>query len=244
MDYKSEHPESYAALLRGLFGGSRPIMTQVKIEMGNDRNNSTGPDPATMRLASEAANVRRVPGFHFPGETTASIEGALQRLLEEFGQMEFFGDMGEAFRASFCVGVAGLPEDGEMLEELLRAADRRLCAAKEGGEAPGGLAGVALVYAQRVMRVTQWPIGNLPSAPVCHPTLHLESFLFRRSRNQEGLPGASGSGPRASGRTLVRRTRIRPCPGSGVRSPPTTTCPRPTPRSSPPSRTRKRRSRS
>lgn len=68
MDYKSEHPESYATLLRILFGGSHPIMTQVKIEMGNDRNNSTGPDPATMRLASEAANVRRAPGFQLAAD--------------------------------------------------------------------------------------------------------------------------------------------------------------------------------
>ncbi len=69
----------------------------------------------------------------FPGETAASIEGALQRLLEEFGQMEFCGDRGEAFRASFCVGVAGFPEDGDTLETLLRAADRRLYAAKAAG---------------------------------------------------------------------------------------------------------------
>src|SRR5215831_374491 len=49
MDYKAEHPEAYARLLRILFGGKHPIMYHVKIEMGNDRNNSTGPDPATMR---------------------------------------------------------------------------------------------------------------------------------------------------------------------------------------------------
>ncbi|MBN2576438.1 MAG: sugar-binding protein, partial [Deltaproteobacteria bacterium] len=68
MDYKAEHPEKYAELLRILFGGTNPIMTQVKIEMGNDRNNSTGPDPATMRLASEAANVRRAPGFQLAAD--------------------------------------------------------------------------------------------------------------------------------------------------------------------------------
>ncbi len=68
MDYKSEHPERYAELLKVLFGGTRPIVTHVKIEMGNDRNNSTGPDPATMRLASEAANVRRSPGFQLAAD--------------------------------------------------------------------------------------------------------------------------------------------------------------------------------
>ena len=44
------------------------MITQVKIEMGNDRNNSTGPDPATMRLASEAANVKRHPGFQLAAD--------------------------------------------------------------------------------------------------------------------------------------------------------------------------------
>jgi len=68
MDYKSEHPEVYAQLLQILFGGERPIMTHVKVEMGNDRNNSTGPDPATMRLASEAANVERSPGFQLAAD--------------------------------------------------------------------------------------------------------------------------------------------------------------------------------
>jgi diguanylate cyclase (GGDEF)-like protein len=69
----------------------------------------------------------------FPGETAQTVEGALQRLLEEFGQMEFAGDGGESFRSSFSVGVAGFPEDGDSLESLLRAADRRLYAAKDAG---------------------------------------------------------------------------------------------------------------
>jgi len=68
LDYKSEQPERYAELLQILFGGDRPIMTQVKIEMGNDRNNSTGPDPATMRLKNEAANVRRAQGFQLAAD--------------------------------------------------------------------------------------------------------------------------------------------------------------------------------
>ncbi|MBN2717613.1 MAG: sugar-binding protein [Deltaproteobacteria bacterium] len=68
MDYKSQHPKAYQKLLRVLFGGSRPIMTHVKIEMGNDRNTSTGPDPATMRWSSEEANVRRHPGFQLAAD--------------------------------------------------------------------------------------------------------------------------------------------------------------------------------
>jgi hypothetical protein len=68
MDYKAEHPEAYADLLKILFGGTSPVMNQVKIEMGNDRNNSTGPNAATMRLASEEANVRRDPGFQLAAD--------------------------------------------------------------------------------------------------------------------------------------------------------------------------------
>jgi hypothetical protein len=68
MDYKAEHPDRYVELLKILFGGSNPIMTHVKIEMGNDRNNSTGPDPATMRTESEVANVKRAPGFQLAAD--------------------------------------------------------------------------------------------------------------------------------------------------------------------------------
>ncbi|HEX7599086.1 MAG TPA: sugar-binding protein, partial [Polyangia bacterium] len=68
MDYKSEHPDKYVEMLKVLFGGTNPIMTQVKIEMGNDRNNSTGPDAATMRTANEAANIKRDPSFQLAAD--------------------------------------------------------------------------------------------------------------------------------------------------------------------------------
>ncbi len=67
MDYKSQHPDAYATLLQILFGGTNPVMTQVKIEMGNDRNNSTGPDPATMRLARpKRRTCGGIPAFSWP----------------------------------------------------------------------------------------------------------------------------------------------------------------------------------
>ncbi|BDZ42010.1 hypothetical protein GCM10025865_13090 [Paraoerskovia sediminicola] len=68
MDYKSEHPEEYAHFLEVLFGGDRPLIDHVKIEMGDDRNNSTGSDPATMRLEDEPANVARAPGFQLAAD--------------------------------------------------------------------------------------------------------------------------------------------------------------------------------
>ncbi|HWR86743.1 MAG TPA: hypothetical protein VN200_12170, partial [Rhodoglobus sp.] len=68
MDYKSEHPEAYAQLLEVMFGGEHPIMNHVKIEMGNDRNNSTGSDVATKRWEDEPANVARHPGFQLAAD--------------------------------------------------------------------------------------------------------------------------------------------------------------------------------
>ncbi|WIX92347.1 hypothetical protein [Amycolatopsis sp. DG1A-15b] len=68
MDYKAQHPGKYTELLRILFGGPSPVLTNVKIEMGNDRNNSTGPDPATMRTESEKPNVKRDQGFQLAAD--------------------------------------------------------------------------------------------------------------------------------------------------------------------------------
>ncbi|MBN1945390.1 MAG: response regulator [Bradymonadales bacterium] len=57
----------------------------------------------------------------------------LTRVQEEFREMVFEGEFKETFRVSFSAGIAGFPEDGERLDELVRAADQRLNAAKEGG---------------------------------------------------------------------------------------------------------------
>lgn len=68
MDYKAESPEAYWRLIRTLFGGPRPIMNTVKVEMGNDRNNSTGPNPCTMRDCDEYPAVERDPGFQLAAD--------------------------------------------------------------------------------------------------------------------------------------------------------------------------------
>ncbi len=68
MDYKAEHPDKYWQLIETLFGGDHPIMDTVKIEMGNDRNTSTGPNPATMRTRDEYPNVEREPGFQLAAD--------------------------------------------------------------------------------------------------------------------------------------------------------------------------------
>lgn len=63
LDYKYESPEAYEKLLKVLFGGEHPLMNHVKIEMGNDGNNSTGADSCTMRFEDEEADASRSPGF-------------------------------------------------------------------------------------------------------------------------------------------------------------------------------------
>ena len=68
MDYKAEHPDAYWELVNTLFGGDHPIIDTIKIEMGNDRNTSTGPDPATMRSRDEYPNVQREPGFQLAAD--------------------------------------------------------------------------------------------------------------------------------------------------------------------------------
>jgi diguanylate cyclase (GGDEF)-like protein len=57
----------------------------------------------------------------------------LDRLRVEFRQLEFSGDQGDPFSATFSAGIASFPEDGEQLDELMKRADARLYAAKRNG---------------------------------------------------------------------------------------------------------------
>ncbi|WEV52753.1 family 16 glycoside hydrolase [Bifidobacterium sp. ESL0704] len=68
MDYKAEHPQQYWKMIDVLFGGKHPLMNTVKIEMGNDRNTSTGPNAAVMRGPDEYPDVAREPGFQLASD--------------------------------------------------------------------------------------------------------------------------------------------------------------------------------
>lgn len=70
MDYKVDHPDMYWNLVKTLFGGLRPMMNTIKVEMGNDRNNSTGAEPATMRERDEYPVVAREPGFQLAADAS------------------------------------------------------------------------------------------------------------------------------------------------------------------------------
>ena len=69
----------------------------------------------------------------FNGEAAPTARDMLARVLDEFRQLPFSGDRGEPFSSTFSAGIAIFPDDGYALEELLRAADRRLYRAKETG---------------------------------------------------------------------------------------------------------------
>ncbi|WP_285136257.1 family 16 glycoside hydrolase [Microbacterium sp. lyk4-40-TSB-66] len=75
LDYKAQHPEKYWEMIETLFGGDHPIMNTVKIEMGNDRNTSTGPNPATMRSRDEYPNILREPGFQLAADAKLVAHG-------------------------------------------------------------------------------------------------------------------------------------------------------------------------
>lgn len=63
LDYKYENPDKYNEMMEYLFGGEYPLFTHIKMEMGNDGNNSTGAEACTMRYEDEEADASRSPGF-------------------------------------------------------------------------------------------------------------------------------------------------------------------------------------
>lgn len=63
LDYKSKSPDKYEEMMQYLFGGEYPLFTHIKMEMGNDGNNSTGAEACTMRYEEEEADASRSPGF-------------------------------------------------------------------------------------------------------------------------------------------------------------------------------------
>lgn len=81
LDYKSQHPDKYWELIETLFGGDHPIMNTVKIEMGNDRNTSTGPNASTMRSRDEYPNVLREPGFQLAADAQLVAHGDIHLSL-------------------------------------------------------------------------------------------------------------------------------------------------------------------
>lgn len=69
----------------------------------------------------------------FPGEPADRIHPVMERVIEELAAIPLVGEHGRPFSVTFSGGIAERPADGTTLEALLRAADRRLYAAKDAG---------------------------------------------------------------------------------------------------------------
>ncbi|MBX9687779.1 MAG: diguanylate cyclase [Candidatus Obscuribacterales bacterium] len=69
----------------------------------------------------------------FKHEQKELMQLALQRILDELGQLEFQGEKGEIFKVSFSAGLSIFPAEANNLQDLVRVADRRLYLAKERG---------------------------------------------------------------------------------------------------------------
>lgn len=72
-----------------------------------------------------------IMAFRHEGKET--MEGALNRVLEELKNISFKGDHDEEFHVSFSAGLVSFPDDGTVIEDLLKKADERLYQAKEAG---------------------------------------------------------------------------------------------------------------
>jgi diguanylate cyclase (GGDEF)-like protein len=66
----------------------------------------------------------------FPGEDLETVGLVMRRVQRDFAQTTLLDRTGVGFQLSFSVGMAVSPADGENSEELLRAAERRLQAAR------------------------------------------------------------------------------------------------------------------
>ncbi|MFZ5479457.1 MAG: diguanylate cyclase [Myxococcota bacterium] len=68
-----------------------------------------------------------------PDADAEGLAAALARLLAELREVPFAADRGGVFRVTFSAGVAAFPADGDDVDALLGAADRRLYEAKRTG---------------------------------------------------------------------------------------------------------------
>lgn len=118
MDYKAEQPEKYWELLTTLYGGEHPIMNTVKIEMGNDRNTSTGPNAATMRSRDEYPNVLREPGFQFAADAQLVAEGDIHLSILRWATPAWVADKADEYIWFKNTVLAAYREYGIMVDSI------------------------------------------------------------------------------------------------------------------------------
>ncbi|WP_374976808.1 chitinase N-terminal domain-containing protein [Microbacterium trichothecenolyticum] len=118
MDYKSQHPEAYWELVETLFGGDHPIMNTVKIEMGNDRNTSTGPNASTMRTRDEYPNVLREPGFQLAADAQLVAHGDIHLSLLRWNRPTWVANDADQYIWFKNTVLAAYREFGVMVDSI------------------------------------------------------------------------------------------------------------------------------
>lgn len=168
MDYKAEHPQAYWRLLETLFGGERPMMNTVKIEMGNDRNNSTGPNPCTMRDAGEYPAVGREPGFQLAADARRYQPGVRLSLLR-WMTPTWVRSNDDIYRWYKNTILAAYREYGVMADSVNPDVNERAADLEWVAE-----------FARRVRSDTEGFIGGTPDDPNAGFASDEERELFRR----------------------------------------------------------------
>ncbi|MBT1161869.1 hypothetical protein [Bifidobacterium sp. SO1] len=167
MDYKAEHPDAYWTLVRTLYGGPRPMMNTVKIEMGNDRNNSTGPNVATMRDRNEYPQVRREPGFQLAADARRYQPGVHVSILR-WHAPTWVHDNDDVYRWYKNTILAAYREYGVMVDSVNPDVNERTADLDWVSE-----------FAERVHTDTDGFLGDGPDDPNAGFRSDTERDLFR-----------------------------------------------------------------
>ena len=69
----------------------------------------------------------------FKHEKKEIMQVALNRIMDELHQIDFYGENEQVFHVTFSAGLASFPDEADNLQDLVKVADRRLYLAKERG---------------------------------------------------------------------------------------------------------------
>lgn len=124
LDYKAEQPASYRQILQILFGGQRPLMSMIKLELGDDANTSSGTEPATKRSAGEPANVLRGAGYQLIADAKR-LNPQLKTSLLRWGEPGYLRPLWRAVKSDdpdHLVGAAAYEPMYQLYKQTIVAA--------------------------------------------------------------------------------------------------------------------------
>lgn len=183
MDYKAEHPGVYWQLVETLFGGEHPLLNTVKVEMGNDRNNSTGPNVATMRDRDEYPSVTREPGFQLAADARRYQPGVRVSILRWMAPT-WVHNNDDVYRWYKNTILAAYREYGFMVDSVNPDVNERTADLEWVSD-----------FADRVRHDTEGFLGNGPDDPNAGFRSDAERDLFHRIKvitSDEEVTGTFG----------------------------------------------------